>query len=103
VRLLFLVQIDGPAFGFPVHVHVGGVGKPECCRFVQVLQGSERAAVEQVRFHIGKRPLDLPFRFRAMGAAGPGLIAVVRGEGCGRRGKAPAPASALSAHKLVTH
>jgi hypothetical protein len=55
VRFLFLVQIDGPALGFPVQAHVGGVGKPECRSLVQVLQRSERAAVEQVGFDIGKR------------------------------------------------
>jgi len=54
VRFLFLVEIDGPALGFPVQVHVGDVGKPECRGLVEMLQRSERAAVEQVGFEIGK-------------------------------------------------
>ena len=81
VRFLFLVQIDGPPFGFPVNAHIGGLGEPLCCDLVQVLQRSERAAVEQVLFEICKWSLHLAFGLRPMWPACPWLKPVVRGEG----------------------
>ena len=80
MRFFFLVEIDGPALGFPVHVQVGDFRKPECRGLVEVLQRSEGAAVEQVGFDVGKGPLHFTFRLWAMGAACPGLIPVVRGK-----------------------
>ena len=61
VRFLFLVEIDGPALGFPVHVQVGDFRKPECRGLVEVLQRSEGAAVEQVGFDVGKGPFHFTF------------------------------------------
>jgi len=38
VRFFFLVQIDGPAFGFLMDAYVGGVGEPVGRGLIQVLQ-----------------------------------------------------------------
>ena len=61
VRFFFLVEIDGPALGFPVQADVGDLGKPESRCLVEVLQRREGAAVEQVGFQVGKGPFDFTF------------------------------------------
>ena len=48
---------------------------------VEVLQRSEGAAIEQVGFDILKRSFHFTFRLGTMRPAGPGLKAVMRGEG----------------------
>jgi len=42
-------------------VHVGDFGKPERGGLVKVLQRSERAAVEQIGFEVGKGPFYFAF------------------------------------------
>src|SRR5438552_6533067 len=48
VRLLFLVEIDGPALRFVVEAQVGGAGQPVGRDLLQMLERGEGPAVEQV-------------------------------------------------------
>jgi hypothetical protein len=61
VRLLFLIEVDRPALGFLVDAQVRGVGQPVGCDLVQMLERSERPAIEQVLLGVPKWPLDLTF------------------------------------------
>ena len=64
-----------------MHPHVGHFGQPAPRAVVEVLQGLERAGVEQVHFHIVKRPFHLALCLWPPRTAGHGPITVVRGEG----------------------
>src|SRR6516162_2313913 len=64
-----------------MEAHVGGLSQPLCRDLIQVLQGSEGPAIEQILRNIGKRALDLTFGLRPPRAASPGLKAIVGGEG----------------------
>jgi hypothetical protein len=48
VRLLFLVEFEGSALGLAVDAHVGGRGQPVGRDLVQVIEGAEGAAIEQI-------------------------------------------------------
>jgi len=64
-----------------MEAHVGGLGQPLHSDLIQVLQRSERPAVEQVLRNIRKRPFNLTFGLRPVRAASPGLKAIVGSEG----------------------
>jgi len=59
---------------------VGDVFQPPLRDFVQVFQRAERAAVEQVLFHVVERPFHFPLRLTPPRPAGPRPVTVVRGE-----------------------
>ena len=70
VRPLLGVPIERAAVRLPMDPYVGDVGQPAAGDFIQMLQGAERTAVEQVCFYIVKGPLYFAFRFRPPGPAG---------------------------------
>ena len=74
------VQVDRLPLGLSMHSHVGRFRQPAGRDFIQMLQRVEGASVEQIRFHIVKRPFHLPFCFGTPGSAGDRPEAVVRGE-----------------------
>ena len=75
------MHVDGPSSRLPVNTHVGHFRQPPGGHLVEMLQGAELAAAQEVRFHEVKRPFHFAFRLRPPGTAGHRPEAVMRGEG----------------------
>jgi len=64
-----------------VDADIGDLSEPAHGHFVQMIQRSEGAPIQQVSGDILKRFLDLAFRLGAMRPAGPWLKSIMCGEG----------------------
>src|SRR5205823_12959300 len=66
--------------GLAMHAYVGDVGQPPGGGIVEMLQGAELPAAQQVSLDIMERPLALPLRLGPVRSAGPRPKTVVGGE-----------------------
>ena len=81
VRDFFRVHVEGPPSCLPVNTHVSHFRQPPGGHLVEMLQGAELAAAQEVRFDEVERPLHLAFRLGPPGPTGHRPEAVMRGEG----------------------
>jgi hypothetical protein len=73
--------IKRPLPGLTMNTHIGDVGQPPRRHLVEMLQGAEGAAIEQVGLGIPERSLDLALGLTPPHPASLRCEAVVRGEG----------------------
>src|SRR3972149_5126490 len=80
MRQLFLIEIDGTPFGLAVHMEIGDVGQPPCSHFIEMIDRSECARIQQVCFHEPKGPLNFAFCLGPATSTSPWLKAIMSGE-----------------------
>src|SRR6266702_6511559 len=80
MRQLFLIEIQWSAVSGFVLADIGDVGQPPGCRFVEMVEGGEGTAIEEVGLDIPKRAFYFTLRLRPPRSAGDGPEAVVGGK-----------------------